>query len=99
MTEIRCPVEYCKYNSKFQEEYGVGICQAPILPLDTVEVDYEDDSEPPETLFVCLAFTNIKSKEEPPVFAPTIEEASRRSIEAMKKELASSNSKETRGKE
>ena len=90
MTEIRCPVECCK-NNKFQEEYGMGICQTPILLLDTQEVESEDAAEEPETLFRCLAFVNVKSKEEPPKFAPTIEEASKRFIEVLKKELQSTS--------
>lgn len=86
MTEIRCPVKSCK-NNKFKEEYGVGICQAPILPLDTQEVESDDASEEePETLFRCLAFVNVESTEEPPKFALTIEESSKQFIEVLKKE-------------
>jgi hypothetical protein len=94
MTEIRCPIEYCK-NNKFQEKFGMGICQAPVLPLDTEEVYSEDEADEPETMFRCLAFVNKKSKEEPPKFAPTLEEESKRFGEAIKKELASGSGNET----
>jgi len=87
MTEIRCPIDCCK-NNKFQENYGMGICQAPIIPLDTEEVHSEDESEEPESLFRCLAFTHVKSKLEPPKFAATLEEEEKQFNEFLKRELA-----------
>lgn len=93
MTEIRCHVKSCK-NNKFQEEYGVGICQAPILPLDTQEVESDDASEETETLFRCLAFVNVESEEELSKFALTIEESSEQFIEVLKKELQYTSKKE-----
>ena len=69
----------------------MGICHSPIILLETEEVHSEDESEEPESLFRCLAFTHIESKLNPPKFAATLEEESKQCCEAIKRELALEN--------
>lgn len=54
-TRIDCPVLDCVRN-RVREGELKGICQCIHVRLEAVEVDSEDDSEPPELLHFCLEY-------------------------------------------
>lgn len=54
-TRIDCPVLDCTRN-RVREGELKGICQCIHVRLEAVEVDSEDDSEPPEILHYCLEY-------------------------------------------
>ena len=54
-TRIDCPLLDC-FRNRVREGELNGICQCSKVRLETVEVDCEDDSEPPTLLFYCLEY-------------------------------------------
>jgi hypothetical protein len=66
-TRIDCPLTDC-FRNRVREGKLEGICQCIHIRLETVEVDCEDDSEPPTLLFYCLEY---KKKESPVIGKPS----------------------------
>jgi hypothetical protein len=54
-TRIDCPFIDCRSN-RVRDGELTGICKNIHVRLETVEVDCEDDSEPPTLLCYCLEY-------------------------------------------
>ena len=59
-TRIDCPLLDC-FRNRVREGELDGICKCIHVRLEMVEVDCEDDSEPPTLLFYCLEYKKADS--------------------------------------